>query len=171
MTCIRIGSNLATAQSMGVKSLQHLLKVFILLVLCLVVYHLVVGWLWHMIGFEWEFNHWRLFGWATYVVRGVAFPIVFAKVVFHRLRENEVSKWWKRGAYWICLLPLMASAVVDSYVFMVASGYQAAEHDWGAGVEGLIVLFQWAITAFLLKAAFNSFDPDKQRDTSEFTAD
>lgn len=133
--------------------MKRLSGVLVVIVLFLVVYQLGVGWFWHSIGFEWNFDHGRVFGWATFMTRGIGFPVVFASLIA-RARPNDENEHWALWGFLVCWIPLLISTSVDGFVWMIASGYQTTIHDWRGGVEQLMVWLGWILTTWILFLAF-----------------
>lgn len=123
----------------------------------LLLYHLAEGWIWHEIGYDWNFSHSHVFGWLIFVISQVLFPILFVSVAY-RFKPVTQSRSWIVAAWLMCWVPLMVSTAIDSVLFNDLTGYYhdyVLSHTAGWGetrtVGHVIVFFQWIwVTVFTL---------------------
>lgn len=127
-------------------------KVFIAQLLFLVIYQLLTAWLWHEVGYTWDF------GLVLFIIEGILFPIGVSWFMYRKTNSTHIPQSRKRTVYWSLSVLYLISFMVGEYVYMIFSGYQSANHDWGGGVSQVEAIGEWIITSLVLRQAMRYFE-------------
>ncbi|QQE79709.1 hypothetical protein [Alicyclobacillus sp. SO9] len=127
--------------------MKRLFELLAIILLTLLVFDIVAGWLWYIIGYD---RHVAVaLSLPEFVIRNITFPILFT-VIAVRLKPLKSEKYWYFWAFLICLIPLLISTSVGGFLKFVASS-MTPEKWIGVGIE---VMLSYLVTIGMLFFAF-----------------